>query len=817
MVNLASILPEGLDYPLPKLPYSDVWQDYADAGLHPIPVHGTPPKGFKDWSRLKAERWAADARWSASQTALHIPAGFVVLDDDYENPVRDLETELGSRGATLYSTSRGSGAARRKSIYRVPADSRFGSDYRTASGDRAGDIIDHAHRFMFVCPTVNRRTGEVEEWYAPDGSPLERLPSAEDLAEMVAELPAAWLDYLRAGAPSRNHTAPYDGPKSFRPGELSERVQAVADRHVDTSHFPEMNSALYDLAWTAVRFPDAEGIDTLRSRIIEAYVLRVDTRTPVAQRQATADRAWQSSLSAQAAGVDDDWEEIPNDDPRAEWAATRAAAPQPDTLTPYERQWAEGAPATKASEPIPESWMPRDVTPYLADDYEPPRPEVLRRTDGRGLFYQGAVNEVHGAAGDGKTRLALATAKETLERGERVLYLNYEEPDARLLPTLRQMGAAPQWIAERFDHIRPEERPTDAALQHLASRGYGLVVIDTVGESIQNVTGGDSNSTDDVTVWHRFARTFANAGACVLALDHITKAAADEGGSRALMPIGSQAKYAGYKGTVFLLQPHRSGGLRKGAEGALKLILAKDNGGGLELAKGDLAGTFTVDSTDPARSLWRIIAPESREEAEGRLDTRDEAEQSQRTWEILEALKRAGAPISKGQLRRALGYTANHMRPHERAFSALVQSGAVVLSDGPRSSTLVGVSAPSPSAALEGMRETGDSAVRPSPQNPALPSRGRSGEGGDSRRVTLPPTLPVNPSESPLAAEGENPAIPTTQHSKSDPATWRTVSEIPSLDDYLEAVAAKDTPPAPPRNLFTGATDALLVDPWGDE
>lgn len=793
VVNLASILPDGYDYPLPRLPYCDVWQYYADAGLHPVPVHDAPPKGFQSWSRLKAEQWAISDHWSRAQTALHIPAGLVVLDDDYPERCAALEAELGVRPVTLYSTSRGADSPRRKSLYRVPEDARFGSHYSTAEGV-AGDVIDNLHRFMFACPTVNRRTGDLEEWYAPDGTPLERFPTADDLAGMVAELPEAWVLRLSAGAPADGPVRPYDGPTRFRAGELSERVEAVVDRHPDTSHYPEMNSALYDLAWSAVRFPEAEGIDTARSMIAEAYVLRSDTRKPVAQRQAAADRAWESSIAKQAARFDDDltWESIPKDDPRSEWAEARAQ--QLDTLTPYERQWAGVAPTPqpKPAEPIPESWVPRDVAPYLEDGYEPPRPDVLRRSDGRGLFYRGAVNEVHGAAGDGKTRLALAAVAEALGNGERVLYLNYEEPDGRLLTNLRQMGADPQAIREHFDHLRPEERPTDAALRYLTARGYALVVVDTVGESIQNVTGGDSNSTDDVTVWHRFARAFANAGACVLALDHITKAAADEGGSRALMPIGSQAKYAGYKGAVMFLEPSRAGGLRKGAQGALRLILAKDNGGGLELAKGELAGTFHVDSRDPMLSEWHVSAPLTREEQAEQAEAETSAAEWTKGRQILAALAETAEPVTKGELRRSLGYIGNHMRAHEKAFSALVQSGAVVLSDGPRSSTLVGLPAPSPSAALKGMRESGDSAAPPSPQNAAIPSRGRSGEGGDSRRVTLPPTLPVkSPQNSPSTLSEDEPNESVTI--KADPSTWETVADVPSLDDYLTALSHTPT------------------------
>ena len=39
---------------------------------------------------------------------------------------------------------------------------------------------------------------------------------------------------------------------------------------------------------------------------------------------------------------------------------------------------------------------------------DPPKPDILRRTDGVGLFYRNEINQLYGDPEDGKTMIALA-------------------------------------------------------------------------------------------------------------------------------------------------------------------------------------------------------------------------------------------------------------------------------------------------------------------------------------------------------------------------------------------------------------------------
>ncbi|KRA23721.1 hypothetical protein ASD65_04220 [Microbacterium sp. Root61] len=731
VVELSSILPEELNYPLPYLPYRDAWEHYADAGLCPVPVNAEPPAGFQKWSRAKAERWAGDGdRWAYARTALFVPDGFVVLDDDYANPVRDLETALGTRGATLYSTSRGAGAPRRKSLYRVPSGSRFGGDYRTATGDRAGDIVDQHHRFMFVAPTINGRTGELEQWYSPEDAPLERFPTAQDIAEMVAELPEPWVEYLSSNARASSAERPYDGPTRFESGELSPRVLAVSERHPDTSRHPDANAALMSLAWVAVRFPESEGIETLRAQISNAYIMRTDTRTSVAERQARMDRAWSSALGTQAAKHTDEWAELEDEfgavsvdwyrkhtatTPVSDLARLEALTPEQaeaefgwdwESRLPQAQMRAEAIeraqdaqqahPSAAFGIPAPEcaSWAPRDLSDVMADDYEPPKPTVFRRTDGMGLFYPGTVNEFHAVGGTGKTLAALAVCAEALRDGQTVLYVDYEEHPGRIVQRLRNYGIPDDVIRSRFLYVKPTEMPTSEALESLMQRSPSVVIIDTFAESFNNLTGGDSHRTDDVTAWFKLPRHFADAGACVIVTDHIPKDAQNK-----LMPIGSQAKHSGYKGAIYYLDAPTGSGLVKDGHGRLRFILGKDNGGDIGVRAGECAATFYLDATGEV-STWTLQAPDT-----GAILAEAAAAHTAERERIALALTDGGGSLpSRAKLWDALGLGKNSTPGALAALTDMIEDGSVIEEAGvgnAKSLRLISNLAPTPEADAE--------------------------------------------------------------------------------------------------------------------
>ena len=81
------------------------------------------------------------------------------------------------------------------------------------------------------------------------------------------------------------------------------------------------------------------------------------------------------------------------------------------------------------------TWWPRDLRRVLAGEQKPP-PDLLMRSDGRGVFYRGRVNSVFGVSGDGKTKLVLAAAVEEIRAGRSVLFVDFEDDEAGVAEAL---------------------------------------------------------------------------------------------------------------------------------------------------------------------------------------------------------------------------------------------------------------------------------------------------------------------------------------------------------------------------------------------
>ncbi|MCD5346733.1 AAA family ATPase [Agromyces sp. S2-1-8] len=636
-----------------------------------------------------------------------------------------------------------------------------------------GEVVDHFHRFAFVGPTRNHRTLAEETWYLPDGSALSGPPTAQDIAEHVAELPAEWLKHLSRPAREYRALPEWEAPASYDAGEVAPWLLELAEQWGGVERYPDAQRALWDLAWIAVLLPETPGIDTLRGQITDAYVNRPDTSTPQAERMGRMDRLWQNALPKQAEQLAELEAEIGR--AAVDWAlpfltgerSAQSELERLESLTPEQAEaefgydWqdlhAQAINRAKATEAraseetaIPESWKALDLSEYLEGGYEPPKPSVFLRDDGIGMFYPGVVNEFHATPGTGKTLFALAIVAEQLGLGESVLYLDYEEHPGRITKRLLDYGVPVESIRERFHYVRPEERPTLAAVEAFAAEGHALVVIDTVGESINNVTGGDSNSTDDVTRWHSFIREFARGGACVLVIDHITKDAANP-----LFPIGSQAKLAGYKGAVYLLEAPKAGGPRKGSVGLLTLKLAKDNGGGLGLRKNELAAEFVVDSTgDTIRYTLR------HPEASTQIARHAQADRA-REGEILSAVSEHNGPMKRAELREALGLY-NDLKEYGPVLAYLIESGRLVETPGAYGAKLLNLPLAStlPPPQSLGLGESGDTASLSLPKHPQGGFEARNHAEVEPSQASRETSLPAPSGEASDSALPEPPESP---------------------------------------------------------
>ena len=276
------------------------------------------------------------------------------------------------------------------------------------------------------------------------------------------------------------------------------------------------------------------------------------------------------------------------------------------------------------------TWEPVDLEPYLAGQVRPAAPEVLSRSDGQCLMYKGRVNMLYGSSESAKSWIALNTAMQEMAKGERVLYLDFEDEPVQTLNRLRLMGAADDDLRLQFSYIRPEEplapmqrnrwgssSPTDIGTlnQSLFSKALealdpSLIVADGM-TSLYGLHGLDSNdavSTDVITSWLK--RLTRNGRSTVIIIDHMAKS-----GEKGTMPLGSQHKVAMVQGTLLQVWPVRQP--MPGAVGEVELVVLKDRPGSVRAAsqagsgvgKAQVAGVVTIDSSKPGQTDLSIAPP----------------------------------------------------------------------------------------------------------------------------------------------------------------------------------------------------------------
>ena len=193
--------------------------DYALAGwpcILPVPpeTKTPPPVGYtgaegRDTDSLTLVDWVA--KFPAHSIALRMPENVIGIDvDQYakgtgEHTVQKRGAETlaacverwGPLPATWTSTARGEGPSRIH-FFRVPPR-RYATKL---TGPETGDVevIQRHHRYAVVWPSVhhsaNNGAAAVYRWYDPAGHVVDQVPKPDELAE----LPAAWVEGLAAGA-----------------------------------------------------------------------------------------------------------------------------------------------------------------------------------------------------------------------------------------------------------------------------------------------------------------------------------------------------------------------------------------------------------------------------------------------------------------------------------------------------------------------------------------------------------------------------------------------------------------------------------------
>ncbi|WP_431236715.1 AAA family ATPase [Mycolicibacterium aichiense] len=262
------------------------------------------------------------------------------------------------------------------------------------------------------------------------------------------------------------------------------------------------------------------------------------------------------------------------------------------------------------------SWAPVDMRTAMAGGEI--LPDIGTRDDGAPMLYAGRVHVFFGSFESGKTFAALYFVAQELNRGQNVLYIDFEDSGRGIGWRLNQLGVELDVIynRDRFAYIRPDEslRSNSAAthFDSLLEGKYSLAVIDGVTESISLENLKDSSGSD-IALWQsRFPRRIAReTGAATICLDHVPK----DLDNRA-MPTGSQHKMSGIDGVAYSFTCDQKIG--KGKIGRVFMRVHKDRSGGVRGPLGSdynakdqsaLVGLFVLDARNATNYAARIEVP----------------------------------------------------------------------------------------------------------------------------------------------------------------------------------------------------------------
>jgi hypothetical protein len=261
----------------------------------------------------------------------------------------------------------------------------------------------------------------------------------------------------------------------------------------------------------------------------------------------------------------------------------------------------------------PSSWQPVPLT----TDIRRPEPTHLRRNDGQALLYAGRTHLAFGETEVGKTFLGDAAAAEAVNRGDRVLFVDFEDDETTTAGRLLAIGITPAQL-DLVTFIRPEEpllsrdgRTTRAQRDfhdviHDVTFSLGLIDGTTESMAAENLNPNDGV---DVAKWHwAITRPLAATGAAVLVLDHVVK----DPDNRGRYATGSPHKLNILTGAAYSLDAIDP--IAPGRVGRTRLTVAKDRPGSVKRHMDDMRriAEFVVASGPEGWIGVELVPPQPR-------------------------------------------------------------------------------------------------------------------------------------------------------------------------------------------------------------
>ena len=697
---------------------------YRAAGwMQVIPL----PEGRKPVTDEQMQLWSQSD--PTANTGIVIPEGVLVLDIDAEQGHRvkadgakgisELSQELGALPATWSSTAHGIDSPARHLFYKVPEGLAW-----KGGAIEGVDILQPGHRYSVVWPSIHP-SGEMYCWYTPSGRVASTLPHISDLAT----LPWKWVDYLRKPDSMANltHSNPSTTPIASNPRGYDARMCKAVNTFLNrTLANPASKGSRHDTTlqavWTLANFAQEghrgalDAINQLKPRFISEIAPDRQGREREAARewasilsgamkkvngiQSHTDPCGQSKIERMTPG---EFNEPTQNTVTSQMVESHPQQVQNVGTTPVQTgsttasQVQNGSTESYEANKTSSSWRFEDLTQLASGVELPPTPTVFQREDGQGLFYRGAVNDLHGEPGCGKSMIAQIAAAQELKSSHDVIYIDYEDSARNVVKRLLLLGVTGEQIVAHFHYVRPSAKPSSPTsldgwretLQYADTAT--LAIVDGVTSCLA-YAGLDSNSGDDIAAWYNtMPRPISACGPAVVLIDHVVKSKDNRGRYAG----GSMQKLALIDGISYSVDMTKPVG--KGVRGTIVIKSGKDRiseieehcavnwSNGSHLRE---AARIEINSTNP-KLMHVTIARPNMMPSEDRQTKRDDfrptglmekisqlvenAIEEPSQSELFDALKSDGSGAKTAIMSKAIrllleeGYVTNRASRHNRA------------------------------------------------------------------------------------------------------------------------------------------------------
>jgi hypothetical protein len=279
------------------------------------------------------------------------------------------------------------------------------------------------------------------------------------------------------------------------------------------------------------------------------------------------------------------------------------------------------------------SWEPLNLAaPEFA---KPSKPPSLC-----GLVYKGRRHLISGAPEAAKTLICLILGLEEIRVGGRLAIVDFESGPAETRRLLEDLGATEKEIASIL-YYEPEGAPDDGDIDHIASSGVTLAIIDALAGAY-DASGLDDEKRKDV---ERFSRTWIRPlwrhGITTIAVDHVVK----NPDNRGRFSIGSERKLGAVDVHLGLKAQKQ---LHRGASGLVTISTHKDRPAHLE--RPAAAELELVSNVATHGITWRFRRPAA------------VASSDDNTWrptvymeKVSAYLQRQAAPVNRGTIYKDVG------------------------------------------------------------------------------------------------------------------------------------------------------------------